>query len=193
MKSLILDGRSELDNSEIQKLHDIILKELKKNQCYVNDIPLREKNIAPCQGCFDCWVKTPGICKIDDYGRIIAEQIVKSDLVIHLTPITFGGYSSELKKAMDRTISLVLPFFKVVDGEIHHKQRYSTHPCLIVIGYQNSPHLEFEETFHTLVHRNVLNMEAAFYKSLVVNNKQDLSKFQADFQNCLEEVKYHNK
>ena len=35
--------------------------------------------------------------------------------MVLLTPITFGGYSSEIKKAMDRSICLVLPFFRRVE------------------------------------------------------------------------------
>ena len=84
--------------------------------------------IRPCIGCFGCWVQTPGECLIDDAARQIAPAIIGSDLVIYLTPVTFGGYSSELKKALDRCICLILPFFTKIDGEMHHKPRYDRYP-----------------------------------------------------------------
>jgi len=49
-------------------------------------------------GCFGCWNKTPGTCVMKDDSAKIAKAVVNSDLLIFLTPITFGGYSSELKK-----------------------------------------------------------------------------------------------
>jgi len=42
-----------------------------------------------------------------------------------LTPITFGGYSSSLKKnGGSSKIQNVLPFFQQVNGETHHQKRY---------------------------------------------------------------------
>ena len=72
---------------------------------------LRDEKSAYCLGCFECWTKTPGLCRIDDAGRDVAASVIGSDLAIYLTPITFGGYSSELKKAVDRIICLISPFF----------------------------------------------------------------------------------
>ncbi|MBK8796832.1 MAG: flavodoxin family protein [Anaerolineales bacterium] len=66
----------------------------------VETISLRAQKIAYCLGCFECWVKTPGLCRIDDDGRTVTAAMLASDLVIYLTPLTYGGYSSELKKAI---------------------------------------------------------------------------------------------
>ncbi len=30
---------------------------------------LRAEKIAFCLGCFECWTRTPGLCRIDDAGR----------------------------------------------------------------------------------------------------------------------------
>jgi multimeric flavodoxin WrbA len=188
MRALLLNGAIET-NPEGEKIHKAIIKILRQAQFHVNDIFLKEKKITPCQGCFDCWVKTPGVCIIDDYGRKIAEQMMLSDLVIHLTPIIFGGYSSELKKVIDRSIPIILPFFRKFKGEIHHKQRYEIRPSLIVIGYQDNQIRNQEETFRTLIYRNSLNMDPLIHKTLIYTKNQDLSGFQRDFKMILEEVK----
>ncbi len=109
-------------------------------------------------GCFVCWIKTPGICVRDDIARKVARDVVQSDVLIYITPVTFGGYSSELKKALDRNIPIILPFFQKIKGEIHHKARYDHYPNLLVIGYLDKPNPEYEETFNFLVGRNALNM-----------------------------------
>ena len=123
----------------------------------VDSLHLSEMDIAPCLGCFGCWIKTPGTCVINDSGRIIPEKIVQSDLMIFLTPITFGGYSPELKKALDRAIPMLLPFFKKVHRETHHVMRYEKYPKLVAIGALPKPDQECEALFKQLLTRNAIN------------------------------------
>ena len=94
---------------------------------------------------------------INDYGREATRKAIQSDLLMWLTPITFGGYSSELKKALDRTIPILLPYFEVHQGQIHHKMRYDKYPKLVVIGTEPL-NAEYEETFKALTERNTLNL-----------------------------------
>ena len=97
-------------------------------------IVLREQKIGNCAGDFFCWVRSPGVCNVDDDNRVIAAKVVRSDLVIYLTPVTFGGYSSALKRMVDHQIQNISPFFTAIDGEIHHQPRYAAYPDLLVIG-----------------------------------------------------------
>jgi hypothetical protein len=134
---------------------------------------LREEKIAYCLGCFECWTKTPGLCRIDDAGRRVPASIIGSDLTIYLTPITFGGYSSELKKAVDRIICLISPFFKRIDGEVHHRTRYARYPDLLGVGVLPAPHPDQEQIFHTLVGRNAINLHAPRHSSVVLYRSQE--------------------
>ena len=81
-------------------------------------------------------------------------------MLVWLTPVTFGGYSSELKKALDRLIPILLPYFKAYKGQIHHQMRYDKYPTLLVIGTEPLKE-EYEEIFLALTERNVLNLKAA--------------------------------
>jgi hypothetical protein len=134
---------------------------------------LRDEKIAYCLGCFECWTKTPGLCRIDDAGREIAASIIDGDLVIYLTPITFGGYSSELKKAVDRSICLISPFFKRIDGEVHHHGRYDRYPDLLGVGVLPAPHPAQEHIFQTLIGRNAINLHAPAHSSVVIYRSQE--------------------
>ena len=113
--------------------------------------------IAPCLGCFGCWQRTPGVCVIDDAGREVARLAARCDLLVFFTRITFGGYSSELKKAVDRLIPNISPFFTRVGGEVHHRLRYAGAPRLLAVGLAAGPDEEAEGIFRELVERNAIN------------------------------------
>lgn len=134
---------------------------------------LRDEQIAYCLGCFECWTKTPGICRIDDAARAVTASIIRSDVTVYVSPVTFGGYSSELKKALDRSICLVSPFFKRIDGEIHHHPRYDHYPVEYAIGVLPAPDPNQEEIFQRLFRRNTINLHAAGQASTVVYAQQD--------------------
>ena len=69
----------------------------------------------------------------------IAAAVVTSDLMVYLTPVTFGGYSSMLKGMVDHLIQNVSPFFARLDGETHHRKRYKNNPDLLAVGWMEAP------------------------------------------------------
>ena len=155
MKTLILDGAHANDPQAIN-----ITKALRKRIPDAETIILREQKIGNCAGDFYCWVRSPGRCNIADDNRIIAAKIVQSDLVIYITPATFGGYSSELKRMIDHQIQNISPFFKTIDHEIHHQKRYRRYPNMLTIGWMDKTNTQAEAIFRNLVHRNAINMYA---------------------------------
>jgi len=187
MKALILDG-TKSNNNESTMLFDLMLEELKKLNWEVVSIVLEDKNIDYCTGCFGCWVQTPGECVIKDFEEDIVRDMVHSDLIIYLTPIMFGGYSSILKKALDRQIGRVLPYFTKVDGEVHHSKRYEKQQSLLSIGLLDKRDAEKEEIFKKLVARNAINMWAPFQRAIISLKGEDLSEFGNNFNNALMEV-----
>ena len=172
MSYVILNGMYK-DDPFIPEINKTIIDELQKNNFAGESIVLHEQDIKPCLGCFKCWVQTPGICIIDDYGREVAKKMIQSDFLVYITPINYGGYSAELKKALDRSIGLLSPFFRVHEKEIHHETRYDKYPNLVVIGTLEKPNAEQEEIFTTIVKRNVLNLFSPKYSSQVIYKNDD--------------------
>src|SRR5574341_1964244 len=162
MKAVILDG-SRKGETSLARVREILDDELAGLGWQVQPFILHESQVAYCLGCFECWTRTPGMCRIDDPAREMTAAIIRSDLVVYLTPITFGGYSSELKKVLDRSIGLVCPFFTRVQGEIHHQPRYHRYPRLLGVGGLPHADPESEQLFKGLVARNALNMHAPAY------------------------------
>ncbi len=134
--------------------------------------------IKACRGCFSCWVKTPGHCIIEDDQESILRAMAASDRVVWLTPITFGGYSPELKKALDRIIPISLPFFGKVRGETHHPLRYPLRRRLLVIGTQKREDASSEGIFRRLVERNAVNMGDAAAATMVFSGDVSLAEME---------------
>jgi len=187
MKALILDG-TKSNNNESTKIFDLMLEELKNLNWDIISIVLEDKNVAYCTGCFGCWVQTPGECVIKDFEENIVKDMVHSDLIIYLTPIMFGGYSSILKRALDRQIGRVLPYFTKIDGEVHHSKRYEKQQSLISIGLLDKHDTEKEEIFKTLVARNAINMWAPFQRAIIYLKGEDVLEFSNNFNKTLTEV-----
>jgi multimeric flavodoxin WrbA len=103
----------------------------------------------------------------------VAEAVIRSDLVIFLTPVTFGGYSSVLKKAVDRLICLISPFFTKIGGEIHHQARYDSYPMMMGIGLLPQPDPGQAALFTRLIARNALNFHAPAQAAVVFDETQD--------------------
>jgi len=130
MKVLILNGNPAPGKGSMDRYIDSLREHLQAAGHDARSITLRDKKIGYCVGCFNCWLKTPGICTIKDDAIDITRQYIASDHVILASPLLMGFMSALLKSAMDRNICLVHPHLEAVDGEVHHKKRYDKYPLL---------------------------------------------------------------
>ena len=158
--ALLLDGRADGEPT-LARAHDALVDGLAAGGWAVDDWRLLDETIAWCTGCFGCWVKTPGVCVHNDAGREVAERAAHSDLLIYLTPVTFGGYSSELKKALDHLVPLKLPDLRKTGADTRHPQRYDRNHDLLVVGTVPAGQADGAgaRTFRRLVERNCLNLQ----------------------------------
>jgi len=169
-------------------IHSVIVDELSSIGWETESFVLHEMKIAYCVGCFECWVKTPGECRFKDDGREIAKQFIQNDLAVYLTPVTFGGYSAQLKKALDRIICLISPFFKKINGEVHHKKRYDKYPRLLGLGVMPKEDGQSEQIFTTLVKRNSINMHAPAQKAAVIARDQGADTIRQEIRTCFSQL-----
>lgn len=127
-------------------------------------------NIHPCLGCFKCWLKTPGKCIINDSYTEMPKYIKQADKMLFITEVRYGSYSPYIKRVIERSIGFLLPFFRLVNGEIHHSIRYDKVPELIFIGYSPSITSEEEKTFIDLVKANAVNFGVEKYNSFIIKD-----------------------
>ena len=100
------------------------------------------------------------LAAVNECNRTLAASIVGSDLKVYLTPITFGGYSSALKRMVDHEIQNIAPFFVRVEGETHHRRRYERYPDFLAVGWADEADADVEAVFRHLVGRNAINFHA---------------------------------
>ncbi|MBE6071251.1 MAG: flavodoxin family protein [Clostridium butyricum] len=132
------------------------------------------KNIHPCCGCFNCWIKNPGKCVINDDYTIMPKLFIENDTIIVITKVKYGCYSSYIKNVIERSIGYLLPFLINVNGETHHSMRYKNKiPKMIFIGYSDDITSSEKKTFLELIKGNAINFGAENkYECHVVDNLQ---------------------
>lgn len=142
-------------------LSDRPLKFKSENDSFVF-IDLSVLNIANCVGCFGCWTKTPGKCVIRDDAAKVYPAIAKSDTLLYISRIKYGGYDTVMKKMLERAIPVQQAFIRLVDGETHHVQRDVKPKNATIIAYGDISDEE-KGLFEKLVARNALNMNFEKY------------------------------
>jgi multimeric flavodoxin WrbA len=156
MKAILLDGSHAGDGTGA-RVREALGTQLLASGWEVTPFILREQKIGNCAGDFFCWTRSPGVCNVNDDNRTIAAAIATSDLIVFLTPVTFGGYSSALKKMVDHLIQNIAPFFAMVGGETHHRKRYPKYPDFLAVGWMAAPDDQAAAVFRHLVWRNSVN------------------------------------
>jgi multimeric flavodoxin WrbA len=186
-KVIVLDG-SRSGDEDLAPLLAILIDELRHIGTEVQTYTLREVKLGHCIGCFGCWLERPGICVEADAGREIVQGIIRSEMTVLFTPVTFGGYSPELKKIVDRWIPLILPYFGNYYREIHHKPRYSRFPRLVAIGVQRDPNREEARIFKAVVGRNAINFHAPSYAAEVIMSTDASDSFRGRLRTLLSRI-----
>lgn len=134
--------------------------------------PLTEMNIKPCRSCGSCGFKTPGKCILKDDMEPIFRALARCDVFAFLTPIRYGGFSSHLKKAVDRLMFNLTPFYYVnKEGHLLHPMRYGKKQ-IIGIGMLEKEQAGAMENFQRLLANNALNMQYPHH-TLVLRADED--------------------
>lgn len=140
-------------------IHDMDDNEFKKTifATMDNSKVIKIDNIKPCIGCFNCWLKTPGICCLNDNYPINGYLLSKCDNLIVISKNYYGMFSPNIKNFFDRSIAYVKPQFQKIYGEIHHLKRYKK---ILNIEYY--------------IYGNITDEEKTTIKNLVKANSENL-------------------
>ncbi len=126
-----------------------------KGEFWFNAAPM----VKPCAGCFGCWLKTPGKCIIKDRCQGVPARLARSSTFVIISPVLYGSYSPEIKAVLDRSIGYILPYFHMVNGEMHHVLRYN-HRFVINAFFYGSCNEKEKSTAEKLVRANTVNLGA---------------------------------
>jgi len=123
MKTLFTIGEKE-DSDLCEAINNLYKEPLKL-------VRLKAQSITACLGCWNCWLKTPGRCAINDNLAESYRDYINSDTVILLMDTAQGFINHQAKAFLDRTIPHYHPYIEIVDGECHHAARYERYPDLV--------------------------------------------------------------
>ncbi|NLB89563.1 MAG: flavodoxin family protein [Syntrophomonadaceae bacterium] len=105
-------------------------------------INLRDYDIKFCTGCYTCWTKTPGVCALKDDMPKVLEQLEKADVEVWATPLYVFGPTALFKNFVDRTITIMEPFFVLEKGLCTHPHRRPNPPSKVIMSVCGFPELD---------------------------------------------------
>jgi multimeric flavodoxin WrbA len=115
-------------------------------------IPLNDVTVKPCVGCNGCTYKTYGKCVVRDDGDWIYSKILRSDAVLVVSPILFGGYTVKTKRVLDKFGLIMDRHYFVANGEMTKGGWNDRQFKLFALGIQDEADPEEAEAFKNLVH-----------------------------------------
>ena len=174
LRVTIVNGSPAKEDSNTAFVLSYLIKGMEQTGASIETIYTADLDIKPCIGCFKCGDTTPGICFQKDYGEEVAKKAINSDLLIFFTPLSWGGYSSELKKAIERMLGLLHPGFVRIDGSCRHKTRYDSYPSVLGVAVANKDNHDLEkEIFKELIHRHSLNWYTPQQKAIILDEDEN--------------------
>ncbi|WP_422486578.1 hypothetical protein [Gudongella sp. DL1XJH-153] len=149
-------------NETIQNLYDEPLKIVR----------LEEQSIKSCIGCWNCWLKTPGMCVMKDEMAESYVDYVNSDTVILLMDTAQGFLNHRAKAFLDRTIPHHHPYIELVDGECHHVERYENYPDLVFYYDTEGLTDQEEQVIEDYLYRTAYHFKSKAYRIVEKGNSQ---------------------
>ncbi len=131
-------------------------------------VHLHGMDIGPCLGCLSCWLKTPGRCVQQDDAAGVLDRLARSDITVCATPLYFDGMNAAMKGLLDRSVSLLQPFFVLHDGHCRHDPLPGYRPGRVVL-VSVSGFTELDNFDPLLVHIRAMcrNMRSEFAGALL--------------------------
>lgn len=126
MKVLAFNSSPMMDKGNTALILNPFLEGMREAGAEVELFYTKKLKINPCQGEFNCWLKTPGKCWQKDDMAMLMPKLGEADVWVLATPLYVYGMTGPMKNLIDRIIPLVQPFFELRDDHIRHPAREGT-------------------------------------------------------------------
>ena len=170
MKILLINGAQKehpLGELATQALDQMLTQ--KGHLCTIST--LSALTLKPCISCDTCQIKKPGLCILDDGLNDLLKQYMASNLVIILTPITFGTCNVLTKIFLDRTQPLYMPYQKRSTNLM--APRYTKYPDIHFLGLADEASLGADH-FKTALLNCTLALQSKQRQLDVIHTLSDL-------------------
>ena len=133
MKVLAINSSPKMEKGNTALILSPFLEGMREAGARVELFYTRKLGINPCQGCFNCWIKTPGECYQKDDMQMLYPKIREADIMVFATPVYVDGVNGQMKNMIDRMLPRVKPFFELRDGHCRHPLREGTKSHKVVL------------------------------------------------------------
>ncbi len=125
MKILVFNGSPRMKRGNTEQIVGHFLEGAGEAGADSEIIYIRKLKLSPCNGCLGCWLRTPGVCTIDDDVNALREKLLEADIFVFATPVYLFGSSGYTKLLMERLLfPLTMPEYVIVGGKVYHPIRY---------------------------------------------------------------------
>lgn len=174
MHVLILMGspRPACNTAELCKP---VIDELQTRGATVSYLPLCDKRIAPCLGCYRCQdINGDYGCVQQDDMQAVVRELCKADAVVLATPIYSWYCPATMKALLDRTYGMN-KFYGTASGTLWNARKQQKLALLLTHGYDAA---YATEPFVTGMQRFAAHCHLAYAGAYTVRDMDDLSDFQ---------------
>ena len=133
MKAVAINSSPNMEKGNTAVILDPFLEGMREAGAEVEVYYTKKLDIKPCQGEFNCWLKTPGECFQKDDMEWLRPKWYEADIRVLATPLYVDGMSGPMKNFIDRNIPGAQPFFELHDGHIRHPGRVTGHPTKLAL------------------------------------------------------------
>jgi len=123
VKAFVVNSSPHMDKGNTGFFLAPFLEGMREAAAEVETVYPRKMKIMPCEGCYDCWVKTPGVCRHKDDMPAVLKKLAQADIWVMATPVYVDGMTGTMKMFLDRIIPMAQPFFEMRDGHNRHPGR----------------------------------------------------------------------
>lgn len=160
MKIAAINGSPRGKSSNTHSMVSAFLQGAQAAGAETLQIMLADKEVKHCQGCFSCWLHTPGRCVLQDDMADILSLCEGANILVLATPLYVDNISGMLKDFVDRMIMKGNPHFqKDPQGECRHlKNSDRPSPRLVMMANCGFPERSHFQVISHWITRMALNM-----------------------------------
>ena len=168
---LLIDLREQQDSEIYLSIENLFKEKMKV-------IRFEGGSITACIGCWNCWLKTPGLCVMKDQMTELYSDYMNSSTVILLMDTAQGFINHQAKAFFDRSIPHYHPYIELVDGECHHVARYKRYPDLVFYFDPADLINKEEQVIEDYLYRTAYHFKSKAYR-IVENDSLQLQQLES--------------
>ncbi|MCP4133740.1 MAG: flavodoxin family protein [bacterium] len=171
MKIIAFNGSPHAEKGMTNVLVEEFLQGAQESGAEVETVFLARQKISYCQGCMNCWIKTPGECMFKDDMPELLSKFLAADAAVFASPLYIDNVSGMMKTFMDRLFMPIEdPRFEKDEefGECRHIRLYDKLPKMVAMATCGSPeqsHFQALRVLYRRIARNFnLDLAAEIYR-----------------------------